>query len=224
MPGLIRIENLDILINILSDIRDSAKTNGLPPEISVKELKEAGTPIPILKSGTAELELFYAEENLTKEFPAELQPTATPSVNSFAYQQINPSMNLYYITGEYVANGVQQVPEATLTQYNSDNGTDYGQTEIREYFRIPLQRRPGQDVTLDSTTLNLWTNSDNGSTIDWLNPLKTISLGDTDAIKLQYNEDDNRYPVIFGSNLTRDINYRFSGIIEATVIEQMSEP
>lgn len=224
MPGLIRIENFNEMLEVLKDIRASMGTGSLPAEISVKELKETGTPIPLLKSGKGELEMFFADGDLTKEFPAGLQPTATPSVNSFSYRQIHPSADLYYVTGEYVAAGVQQVPEAALTQYNNDNGTDYKSTEIREYFRIPLQRRPGEDVILYSTTLNLWTNTSNASTIDWLNPKKAISLKDTNVIKLEYDESDGRYPVIFGDNLLRDIDYKFNGIIEATVIEKTPEP
>lgn len=130
----------------------------------------------------------------------------------FTYEQLRTGSNLFYIKGEFKATGIQQVPEATLTQYNADNDTDFD-VESQEFLKIPLMGFPDVYSIIDSKSNHLWI-PDSGPQIDWLEPLKIVIVPDSNLLEMKYDEEDGRYPVVFGSNLTWNVHMKFSDVVE----------
>ncbi|NET40622.1 hypothetical protein [Okeania sp. SIO2B3] len=227
MPGKIQLTRHEETIAMLHKIAigqqklvDVLSGEGNTVQVSVKELATPAEEVSQLLVGSTEMKFFYGQDG--SPYPDELQPLVEPLKNTFNYEQVRVGSDLFYIEGEYEAMNIAQLPTTVLDDYNSNNGTSYtAKSKTEEYLRIPLMRFAGSRKRLDSDLDHLWVNTQNGDEIDWLEPLDAFSLPSSDLIKLRYDEEDGRYPVLFGDNLTWNVKIKFSGLIKAYMPEEM---
>lgn len=224
MPGYITLtlekEALAALHKIATNVDQLVEATRTPNQLSIKELSEPGSGEEMLLVGSVEMSLLYGENGIP--YPDELQPanSITPDVNLFRYEQIRLGSDLIYVEGNFKANDIPQVPTATLNAYNTANGTTFfsnpSAIKPEEYLKISLKTFPGMARTIEDSRIDhLWTNTDSGDDIDWLEPLSAIAIPDSQLIKLKYDEKDGQYPVVFGGDLLWSVDIEFAGFIKA---------
>ncbi|WP_237397204.1 hypothetical protein [Okeania sp. KiyG1] len=146
-------------------------------------------------------------------YPDELQPQLNPTVNTFYYRQLSRLDNLFQITGSYVARNIQQIPVATLNDYNTANGTTFTQ-ETMEKLILPITNGNSTDVPLTLAAEHEWRNLDNGSVIEWLEPFAAAWRATSKYIDFKYQK--GQYATLFGNTLEWDIKVSFQGLVHLT--------
>ncbi|NES64185.1 MAG: hypothetical protein F6K24_02415 [Okeania sp. SIO2D1] len=162
--------------------------------------------------GANTMQYMFADKDGTN-YPTELQPQLSPTVNTFYYRQLSRLDNLFQVVGQYDAAGIQQIPVATLNSYNTANGTSFSQKTMEKLI-LPITNAGNMDIPLALAAEHLWRPLDGGNEIEWLEPITAIWRAQSNEVYFKYQK--SQYATIFGDTLQWDISMSFQGMANLT--------